>query len=61
MVVIGAGYLTVPANGRRRVTATVPPGVRRMLAAGEVLHAVAAVRPARNRVPLTHRITLRRG
>jgi hypothetical protein len=32
-----------------------------MLAAGEILHAVVAVRPAHDRVPLVHRITLRRG
>jgi hypothetical protein len=61
MVVIGTGRLSVPAGARRRVQVTLPPSVRRLLAEGEILHAVAAVRPARNRVPLTHRIALRRG
>lgn len=61
MVVIGQTTMSVPAGARRRVKVTLPPGVRRMLRGGEVLRAVAAVRPARNRVPMTHRIALRRG
>jgi hypothetical protein len=61
MVVIGAANLSVPAGGRRRVKVRLPPGVRVLLAGGELLHAVAAVRPARNRAPITHRIALRRG
>jgi hypothetical protein len=61
MVVIGQTSLSVPAKGRRRVKVTLPGGVLKMLSRGEILHALAAVRPARNRVPLTHRITLRRG
>jgi hypothetical protein len=35
--------------------------VRLMLTAGEVLHAVFAVRPAHNPVPIVHRIELRQG
>jgi hypothetical protein len=61
MVVIGQTSLSVPAQGRRRVKVTLPKGVVKMLNGGEVLNAVAAVRPARNRMPLTHRIALRRG
>jgi hypothetical protein len=61
MVTIGTASLNVPAQGRRRVKVTLPPGVVKMLQRGEVLHAVAAVRPARNRVPMVHRIALRRG
>jgi len=61
MVTIGTASLNVPAQGRRRVKVTLPAGVLKMLQRGEVLHAVAAVRPARNRVPLVHRIALRRG
>jgi hypothetical protein len=61
MVTIGATTLSVPAQGRRRVKVTLPSAVRKMLAGGEILHAVAAVRPARNRVPIVHRIALRRG
>jgi hypothetical protein len=61
MVTIGATSLSVPAQGRRHVKVTLPRGVRKLLAGGEILHAVAAVRPARNRVPLVHRIALRRG
>jgi hypothetical protein len=61
MVTIGTTSLTVPAQGRRRVKVTLPPGVLKLLKRGEILHAVAAVRPARNRVPLVHRIALRRG
>jgi hypothetical protein len=61
MVVIGQTNLSVPANGRRRVKVTLPDGVLKMLSGGQVLHALSAVRPARNRVPLTHRIALRRG
>ncbi len=61
MVTIGTARLSVPAQGRRRVKVTLPPGVLKRLADGEILHAVAAVRPARNRVPLVHRIALRRG
>jgi hypothetical protein len=61
MVVIGEGALSVPAGGRRRVKVTLPKGIVKRLDGGEVLHAVAAVRPARNRVPLTHRIALRHG
>ncbi len=40
---------------------TLPPSVLKLLSSGEILHAVAAVRPARNRVPMVHRIALRRG
>jgi hypothetical protein len=61
MVVIGRARLAVPAQGRRRVRVTLPAGVRRMLAGGEVLHAVVAVRAAGNRLPIVHRIALRRG
>jgi hypothetical protein len=61
MVTIGTARLTVPAQSRRRVKVTLPPGVLKLLDGGEVLHAVAAVRPARNRVPVVHRIALRRG
>jgi hypothetical protein len=61
MVTIGTARLTVPAQGRRRVKVTLPPSVLKLLADGEILHAVAAVRPARNRVPMVHRIALRRG
>jgi hypothetical protein len=61
MVTIGTASLSVPAQGRRRVKVTLPPSVLKMLEQGEILHAVAAVRPARNRVPIVHRIALRRG
>jgi len=61
MVTIGSASLSVPAGGRRRVKVTLAPGVLKLLRGGEILHAVAAVRPARNRVPLVHRIALRRG
>jgi hypothetical protein len=61
MVTIGTTSLSVPAQGRRRVKVTLPPGVLKLLDGGAVLHAVAAVRPARNRVPMVHRIALRRG
>jgi hypothetical protein len=61
MVVVGQGTMSVPAGARRRVRVTLPRGVVKLLDGGEVLHAVAAVRPARNRMPLTHRIALRRG
>jgi hypothetical protein len=61
MVTIGTASLNVPAQGRRRVVVTLSPGVRKLLRDGEILHAVAAVRPARNRVPMVHRIALRRG
>jgi hypothetical protein len=61
MVTIGTASLNVPAQGRRRVKVTLAPGVLKLLNGGEVLHAVAAVRPARNRVPMVHRIALRRG
>ncbi len=61
MVTIGTARLSVPAQGRRRVKVTLPPGVLKLLSSGEILHAVAAVRPARNRVPMVHRIALRRG
>jgi hypothetical protein len=61
MVTIGATTLSVPAQGRRHVKVTLPSSVRKLLASGEILHAVAAVRPARNRVPIVHRIALRRG
>ncbi len=61
MVTIGTARLTVPAQSRRRVKVTLPPSVLKLLSGGEILHAVAAVRPARNRVPMVHRIALRRG
>ena len=61
MVTIGTATLNVPAQGRRHVKVTLPPSVLKLLQHGEVLHAVAAVRPARNRVPMVHRIALRRG
>jgi hypothetical protein len=61
MVIIGTTHLSVPAQARRRVRVTVAPGVRRMLRAGEVLHAVVGVRAAHNRAPIVHRITLRTG
>ncbi|MES1193562.1 MAG: hypothetical protein ABUM26_04505, partial [Solirubrobacterales bacterium] len=61
MVTIGTARLTVPAQSRRRVKVTLPPGVVKLLNRGEILQAVAAVRPARNRVPMVHRIALRRG
>jgi hypothetical protein len=61
MVTIGTARLAVPAQGRRRVKVTLPPGVLKLLSDGEILHAVAAVRPARNRAALVHRIALRRG
>jgi hypothetical protein len=61
MVTIGTARLTVPAQSRRRVQVTLPRSALRLLADGEILHAVAAVRPARNRVPMVHRIALRRG
>jgi hypothetical protein len=61
MVTIGTASLSVPAQGRRHVKVTLPAGVVKMLNQGEILQAVAAVRPARNRVPLVHRIALRRG
>jgi hypothetical protein len=61
MVTIGTAQLSVPAQSRRRVKVTLPPSVLKLLSSGEILHAVAAVRPARNRVPMVHRIALRRG
>jgi hypothetical protein len=61
MVVLGSGTLSVPAGARRHIRVRLPKGVVRALAAGEILHAIAAVRPARDRVPVTHRIDLRRG
>ncbi len=61
MVTIGTARLRVAAQGRRRVQVTLPRSVLRVLADGEILHAVAAVRPARNRLPMVHRIALRRG
>jgi hypothetical protein len=61
MVTIGTASLDVPAQGRRRVEVTLAPSVLKLLNGGEMLHAVAAVRPARNRVPMVHRIALRRG
>jgi hypothetical protein len=61
MVTIGTASLSVPANGRRRVKVRLTPGVLKLLKHGEILHAVAAVRPARNRAPMVHRIALRRG
>ena len=61
MVVLGSGTLSVPAGARRHIRVRLPQGVVRAIAGGEVLHAVAAVRPARDRVPVTHRIDLRRG
>jgi hypothetical protein len=61
MVVIGAGALSVPAGGRRHIRVTLPKGVVKLIDGGAILHAVAAVRPARDRAPITHRIDLRRG
>ncbi|WP_027006466.1 hypothetical protein [Conexibacter woesei] len=61
MVVLGSGTLSVPAGARRHIRVRLPQSVVRAIAGGEVLHAVAAVRPARDRVPVTHRIDLRRG
>ncbi|HEV7492913.1 hypothetical protein [Baekduia sp.] len=61
MVTIGTASLNVPAQGRRRVTVSLAPGVVKLLNSGLILHAVVAVRPARNRVPMVHRIALRRG
>jgi hypothetical protein len=61
MVTIGTTSMSVPAQGRRRVRVTLPPSVLKLLRDGEILNAVAAVRPARNRVPIVHRIALRRG
>jgi hypothetical protein len=61
MVTIGTARLAIPAQSRRRVKVTLPPSVLKLLADGEILNAVAAVRPAHNRVPIVHRIALRRG
>lgn len=61
MVVLGSGSLSVPAGARRHIRVTLPKRVVKLLDGGVVLHAVAAVRPARDRVPVTHRIDLRRG
>lgn len=61
MVVLGSGTLSVPAGARRHIVVKLPRSVARAIAGGEILHAVAAVRPARDRVPVTHRIDLRRG
>jgi hypothetical protein len=61
MVTIGTASMSVPAQGRRRVKVTLAPSVLKLLRGGAILHAVAAVRPARNRVPIVHRIALRRG
>jgi hypothetical protein len=61
MVVLGSGTLSVPAGARRHIRVRLPKGVIKAINGGEVLHAVAAVRPARDRVPVTHRIDLRRG
>ena len=61
MVTIGVGGLNVPAQGRRRVKVRLTPGILRRLRGGEILQAVAAVRPARNVAPLVHRVALRRG
>jgi hypothetical protein len=61
MVSIGTASMSVPAQGRRRVKVTLAPSVLKLLRDGVILNAVAAVRPARNRVPIVHRIALRRG
>ena len=61
MVTIGTARLNVPAQSRRRVKVTLSPSVLKLLKGGEILQAVAAVRPAHNRAPMVHRITLRRG
>lgn len=61
MVVLGSGSLSVPAGARRHIRVKLPKSVIKAIDGGEVLHAVAAVRPARDRVPVTHRIDLRRG
>jgi hypothetical protein len=61
MVTIATARLSVPAQGRRRIRVKLSPKVRRMLGTGQILHAVTAVRAARSRVPLVHRIALQRG
>jgi hypothetical protein len=61
MVTVGTTRMSVAAQARRRVRVTVAPSVRRMLKSGEILQAVVSVRPAYNRVPIVHRIALRRG
>jgi hypothetical protein len=61
MVVLASGSLSVPAGARRHIRVALPRSVVKLMGGGVVLHAVAAVRPARDRVPLTHRIDLRRG
>jgi hypothetical protein len=61
MVTVGTAHLSVPAQARRRVRVAVAPSIRRMIQSGDILHAVVSVRPAHNRVPIVHRIALRRG
>jgi hypothetical protein len=59
LVVFGRAVLTVPALGRRAVRVPVGPAVRRVLAAGRTVHAVAAARATADAEPLVRRVALR--
>jgi hypothetical protein len=59
LVVIGAGRLVVPAQGRRRVQVAVTGRARRLLREGRVLHAIVGVRAVRNLRPIVRHVELR--